>query len=280
MLVFGAVLIASRLVTVFPALFKMRQGHRMSLVPAINLSQLSELSLVLLAIGKASGDVSEKSVSIAAFAFAFLAVTSTYGILKSDAIVRRISPSLAKLGLPDLPGGPADAHPGENPRTIFLLGFFETASSLLEEIARDRPTLLPRVKVIDFNPEVIAKLRARGIEVVYGDISQRDVLEHAGVGHAETLVCTLPDSVLRGTSNRKLLRQLRELNPDAGIIVHAERIADVAVFYDEGASYVMTPRLLEARDLLGVLDAAEHDLDAEVRRAQQESLGDRREVVP
>jgi hypothetical protein len=42
----------------------------------------------------------------------------------------------------------------------------------------------------------------------------------------------------------------------------------------------MTPRLLEARDLLGVLDAAEHDLDAEVRRAQQESLGDRREVVP
>ena len=280
MLVFGVVLIASRLVTVFPALFKMRQGHRMSLVPAINLSQLSELSLVLLAIGKASGDVSEKSVSIAAFAFAFLAVTSTYGILKSDAIVRRISPSLAKLGLPDLPGGPADAHPGENPRTIFLLGFFETASSLLEEIARDRPTLLPRVKVIDFNPEVIAKLRARGIEVVYGDISQRDVLEHAGVGHAETLVCTLPDSVLRGTSNRKLLRQLRELNPDAGIIVHAERIADVAAFYDEGASYVMTPRLLEARDLLGVLDAAEHDLDAEVRRAQQESLGDRREVVP
>jgi hypothetical protein len=70
------------------------------------------------------------------------------------------------------------------------------------------------------------------------------------------------------------------LNSGARIIVHAERIADVAVFYDEGASYVMTPRLLEARDLLGVLDAAEHDLDAEVRRAQQESLGDRREVVP
>lgn len=280
MLVFGAVLVASRLVTVVPALMSMRQGHRMSLVPAINLSQLSELSLVLLAIGKASGDVSEKSVSIAAFAFAFLAVTSTYGILKSDAIVRWFSPWLTKLGLPDLPGGPADAHPAGNPRTIFLLGFFTTASSLLEEIARDRPALLPRLKVIDFNPEVIARLRARDIATVYGDISQRDVLEHAGAGHAETIVCTLPDSVLRGTSNRKLLRQLRELNPGARIIVHADRIADVAAFYDEGASYVMTPRLLEARDLLGVLDAAGHDLDAEVRREQKEWLEERREVVP
>jgi voltage-gated potassium channel Kch len=258
----------------------MRQGHRMSLVPAINLSQLSELSLVLLAIGKASGDVSEKSVSIAAFAFAFLAVTSTYGILKSDAIVRRISPWLTKLGLPDLPSGPADARPAGNPRTIFLLGFFTTASSLLEEIARDRPALLPRLKVIDFNPEVIARLRARDIATVYGDISQRDVLEHAGVGHAETIVCTLPDSVLRGTSNRKLLRQLRELNPGARIIVHADRIADVGAFYDDGAGYVMTPRLLEARDLLGVLDATGHDLDAEVRREQRESLEERREVVP
>jgi Kef-type K+ transport system membrane component KefB len=280
MLVCGAVLVAGRLLTVFPALFRMRQGHRMSLVPAIHLSQLSELSLVLLAIGRASGDVSEKSVSIAAFTFAFLAVTSTYGILQSDTIVRRVSPWLAKLGLPDLPGGHADARPGENPGTIFLLGFFETASSLLEEIARDRPALLPRLKVIDFNPEVIAKLRARGIDAVYGDISQRDVLEHAGAGHAETLVCTLPDSVLRGTSNRKLLRQLRELNPGARIIVHAGRIADVATCYDEGASYVMTPRLLEASDLLGLLDAAEHDLDAEVRRARRDSLGDRREVVP
>lgn len=63
-------------------------------------------------------------------------------------------------------------------------------------------------------------------------------------------------------------------------MVQAGRIADVATCYDEGASYVMTPRLLEARDLLDMLDAAGHDLDAEVRRARRESPGDRREVVP
>jgi Kef-type K+ transport system membrane component KefB len=52
-------LVGSRLLTVFPALYSMRQGYRISLLPAINLCQMSELSLVLLALGKASGDVSE-----------------------------------------------------------------------------------------------------------------------------------------------------------------------------------------------------------------------------
>jgi Kef-type K+ transport system membrane component KefB len=52
-------LVGSRFVTVFPPLYSMRQGCRTSLLPAINLCQLSELSLVLLALGYQSGDVSE-----------------------------------------------------------------------------------------------------------------------------------------------------------------------------------------------------------------------------
>src|ERR1039458_10490153 len=51
-------LVGSRLLTVFPPLYFLRQGYRISLLPAINLCQMSELSLVLLALGKANGDVS------------------------------------------------------------------------------------------------------------------------------------------------------------------------------------------------------------------------------
>ncbi len=280
MLVFSAVLVVTRMLTVFPVLFRMGMGHRMSLVPAINLSQLSELSLVLLAIGKASGDVSDKTISISAFAFAFLAVGSTYGILQSDALVRRASPWLRKAGFPDLTAAGHEAGFGEQAPSIFLLGFSWTASSLLEEIAREKPTMLPRLKVIDFNPETISKLRARGVAVVYGDISQRDVLEHAGIGEAEIIICSLSDSVLRGASNRKMLLQLRTLNARAEIIVHAERMNHVAELYADGASYVMTPRLLEARELLTVLEAVESDLVGEKRGEQLARMQDRHEVIP
>ncbi|MGN6641393.1 MAG: cation:proton antiporter domain-containing protein, partial [Verrucomicrobiota bacterium] len=86
MLLFSVFLVGSRLLTVFPPLHWMKMGHRISLLPAINLCQMSELSLVLLTLGHRSGDVSERSISIAAFAFAFLAVDTTYAIFGSDTI--------------------------------------------------------------------------------------------------------------------------------------------------------------------------------------------------
>lgn len=280
MLMVSMFVVGSRLLTVFPVLYRMRLGHRVSLLPAVNLCQMSELSLVLLAIGKESGVVSGNSVSIAAFAFAFLAIDSTYAILKNDTILRKTSPWLTNVRLPDLPQGDSDTAHLERPARIFILGFSWTASSLLEEIAREKSALLPEIRVVDFNPQVIERLRARGVRVAYGDISQRDTLQHAGVERAAIIICSLPDTVLKGASNRKLLQLLRDLNPNAQIIVHAEKIADVPGLYAAGANYVSVPRLLEATELLLVLDAADKNLLDQKRKEQTVQLEERREVIP
>lgn len=272
--------VGSRLATVFPVLYRMNLGHRISLLPAINLCQISELSIVLLTIGQKAGDVTEGTINIAALAFAFLAVDSTYAIMKNDFILRKTSPWLAKVRLPDLPQGESDTLLLERPARIFVLGFSWTASSLLEEITREKPAMLHDLLVVDFNPQVIERLRARGVRVVYGDISQRDMLHHAGVHHAEIIICSLPDIILKGVNNRKLLRQLRDLAPQAQIIVHAEKITDVPQLYAEGANYVSLPRLLEASDLLKVLDAAQKNLLDDKRKEQAEQLEDRNEVIP
>ena len=273
-------LVASRLVTVFPVLYALRQGFRVSLLPAINLSQLSELSLVLLALGLKSGDVSADTVGIAAFSFAFLAVGSTYGILQSDALLRAVTPWLRKMDLKDLNQGANEPSGGEKSKRICLLGFSWTASSLLAEIERNRPDLLAEIVVIDFNPVVHERLKAHTIHAVYGDITARDVLHHAGAGHAEFIICSLPNMVLKGADNLKMLRQLRELNPGAKIIVHAELLADVPKLYAAGASYVTAPRLLEAADLLQVVEAHEQKLLEQKQHAQLKQLEMRPEIIP
>jgi Trk K+ transport system NAD-binding subunit len=238
------------------------------------------LSLVLLALGRISGDVSENTVGIAAFAFAFLAVGSTYAILQNDRLLRWAIPGLDKLGLHDLHrGAPAD-EPGGKPARICLLGFSWTASSLLEDISRERSDLLPDVVVVDFNPIVHEKLHRRGVRAVYGDITQRDVLHHAGVAGCEIIICSLPNMVLKGADNLKMLRQLRELNPAAKIIVHAELLANIPMLYAAGAGFVTAPRLLEAADLLRAIEAAEKNLLDEKRGEQLKQLEDRNEVIP
>jgi len=260
MLVVSAFVVASRLASVFLPLYGMRQGHQGSLLPAINLAQMSELSLVILTLGRQAGDVSSGTMSIAAFAFSFLAVGSTYAVLQNDRILRLVSPWLKRWGCRDLDAGsPATAQPHHGKR-IFLLGFSWTASSLLEEITLRRSDLLEELQVIDFNPLVYQRLQRRGVSVSYGDIAQRDVLQHAGLAQARTIVCSLPDTVLKGASNLKLLRLVRELNPTAEVIMHAEKLADIPRLYEAGASYIITTRLLEAEELLQLVDAAEKHL--------------------
>ncbi len=273
-------LIGSRFATIFPVLYTMRQGYRVSLLPTINLCQMSELSLVLLALGKASGDVSENTIGIAAFAFAFLAVGSTYAILQSDGLLREAVPLLNKMDLQDLDQTVFIAASDEKHKRICLLGFSWTASSLVEEIQREQPALISEMTVVDFNPLVHERLRRRGVRAVYGDITQRDVLLHAGLASAEIIICSLPNTVLRGASNLKMLRQIRELNPTAHIIVHAELLSDIPALYAAGASYVSAPRLLEAADLLHAIDAAEKKLLGEKRAAQLAQLEERTEVIP
>ena len=273
-------LVGSRLLTVFPALYSMRQGYRISLLPAINLCQMSELSLVLLALGKANGDVSDNIIGIAAFSFALLAVDSTYAIFKNDYILQKTIPWLNKIGFRDLDQAAPTDGIGEKPKRICLLGFSWTASSLIEEISRDQSALLPDIVVVDFNPQVYEQLRKRGVQVIYGDITQRDVVHHAGVAECEIIICSLPNMVLKGADNLKMLRQLRELNLEAKIIVHAELLADIPVLYAAGASFVIAPRLLEAADLLHAIEAAEKNLLDEKRGEQLKQLEGRNEVIP
>jgi len=279
MAVFSLFLVGTRLLTIFPPLHLMRQGFLGSLFPAINLCQMSELSLVLLTLGAKAGDVSQNTMGIAAFAFAFLAVDSTYAIIKKEYILAKTKPWLLKLGFRDLDHQESETAKAHQSKRICLLGFSWTASSLLEEITREKPALLEQLLVVDFNPLVYQQLRQRGVPVIYGDITQREVLHHAGAAHAEVIVCSVPNTLLKGANNVKLLRMIRQLNPSAQIVMHAELLSDVPLLYREGANYVSVPRLLEAADLLKVLEATEHNLLEEKKAKQTDRLKERKEVI-
>ncbi len=273
--------VASRFLTVFPTLYHLRMGHRLSLLASLQLSQVSEFSLVILALGFKSGHIGSPTAAIVAYTFVVLAVASSYAITRPGPLLALASRGLKFIGLPDRDAeNPEPAGEQAAPKDIYWLGFFWAASSLLEEISRHQPNWISRLAIVDFNPEVHAKLKARGIRAIYGDISRRETLAHAGLEHAKIILCTLPNMVLKGTDNLRLLLQLREINPTAQIIVHAETLADAPKLYAAGASYVTLPRLLEADDLREALDAAASGRLKQKRALQANELAGREEVIP
>lgn len=276
--------VVSRVLTTFLPLYFMKQGLRASLLPALNLAQISEFSLVIIQTGIIANHITPETSSAASFAFVILAVLSTFVIMRSDPITRWMIRLLKRIGFRDLDHGDAsgDEH-GEGhgtARRIVILGFFRAASALVSEIERQNKSLLDQISVVDFNPNVFRTLTARGIHVIYGDISNIDTLLHAGVGKAEIIILSVPDSLLKGANNEKLVRHVRSMNPDAKIISTADLLADVSDIYAAGADYVTVTRLTDAAELYKVIDAADQGLLEEKRAEMDNLLSERREVLP
>jgi FlaA1/EpsC-like NDP-sugar epimerase len=217
------------------------------------------------------------------FAFVVLAVLSTFAISKSDQVTRILIGPLKRIGLRDLDHRQeADGHEGGHgdARRIVILGFFRAASALLSEIERRNPPVLEQITVIDFNPVVFRTLTDRGMHVVYGDISNVETLVHAGVGKSELIILSIPDALLKGADNEKLVRHVRSLNPTAKIVATADMLSSVNDLYAAGADYVTVTRLSDAHELYSVIEAAHAGLLEEKRVEMDALLSERREVLP
>jgi voltage-gated potassium channel Kch len=204
--------------------------------------------------------------------------------MRSDQITRASIGPLKRIGIRDLDhvnaadAGHEEGH-GEA-RRVVILGFFRAASALLNEIERRNPVFLDQLTVIDFNPNVFRTLAGRGLHVIYGDISNVDTLVHAGVGKAELIILSVPDSLLKGADNEKLVRHVRTLNPTAKIVATADLLADVADLYAAGADYVTVTRISDAQELYTVIEAADAGLLDDKRTEMDAQLAERKEVLP
>ena len=199
--------LASRLLAIFPVLYWLGNGVRASLIPAINLAQMSEFSLVITSLGLALNHISSELVATLTFVFAITSTLSTYLIAYNHEIQSRLAPLLLKIGFTSgarqrrrhRSGGS-----GEFNCVSWLLPRGQLHSSRAGVDAKETEDngILAPILVIDFNPQVLQELKRRGIKCLYGDIAHMDTLHHAHIHSARIVACTISDNILRGTSSR------------------------------------------------------------------------------
>lgn len=278
--------IVSRVVVV-PILYALRLGLRSSIVPAINLAQVSEFSIVIAFLGVSSHpqQISTDVLTVVILTFAVTSVASTYMINSSHAIQSLLTGLLKSVGLRDLDasaGAGEENH--EKPYPVVFLGFFRDASSILYEFEHEGDVeesrdFVSKILVIDFNPTVMRELRRRGIKCLYGDIAHIDSLRHAGIDGAELVVSSITDDVLRGTSNLRLLKSVRTHSPHVRVVLTTEHIPQALKFYEAGADFVFIPRLYSAAAVARILRKGLKDGFQEVRQQAIGHLSHRQEVL-
>ncbi len=277
--------IASRVVVV-PILYALRLGLRTSIVPAINLAQVSEFSIVIASLGVSlqPRQISQDVLTIVIVTFAITSVASTYMINLSHPIQRVLTTWFKAIGLKDLDADKGSETDGDRRYPVILLGFFRDTSSILYEFehegeAEEAREFVDKIQVIDYNPTVMHELRKRGIKCVYGDIAHADTLRHAGIEHAELVVSSITDDVLRGTSNLRLMKSVHNISPNAHVVLTTDHIPQALKFYEEGADFVFIPRLYSAAACARILRKGLGEGFEEVRSQAIGHLSKRQEVL-
>jgi Kef-type K+ transport system membrane component KefB len=278
--VVAVVAVVLRYLVFLPVLYATGLDRRNSVSVSTKLAQVSEFCLVIVYLGSQLGHISGTHVSIVIFAFVITALLTPVLFAASDRLYQTLRPVLDLVGIRSR-GVRPEAESAEAPRLV-LLGFHRIGSALLADLERLHPDLVPHTLVVDINTAVHPDITQRGAQVLYGDIASIEVLRHAGVDEAEVIVSTVPDELLKGTTNEQLVRQLRQLAPKAVIIANCTRVSQAAGLRAAGADHVFRP---PSEVALGILPAIYAALNAslpsylEAFEEEHGRLDRRREVI-
>jgi len=227
MIIVGKAIIWTVVVRVFG------QPVRTALLTGLGLTQIGEFSFILVQVARDAGLVGEDVYN------ATLAA-SLITILLNGLLVRHGSDAVA-LWLRRARTDVA-ATPPATPAAVVLCGFGRVGS----EIGEALETFGVPFNVVERDPDIAARLRARGIPCVFGDAGHRALLARAGVDTASLVIVALPEI----EPARLAVAAARMLRPDVPVLARAHGRAEAEALRAKGASEVIQPELEASATLI------------------------------
>jgi len=227
------------------ALGSLGYTKRTSFFTAISLTQISEFSFIIIAIGLSLNQISSEISSIIILTGIFTIFISTYLMYFCDKIYLKISKYLSifeKKGIKE------KSNKEKKEYDYVLLGYNRTGFSLLKSLIKLNKTFV----VIDYDPAVIDRLKKKKIPFIYGDASDVEMLDEINIEKAKLIISTIPET----DSTILLINKIKNKNKDTIIIVTARQINEAIEFYKLGADYVILPHFLGGKNTAELIERA------------------------
>lgn len=245
-----------RFISIAPIVYSAKRGLRNGFVTSLNLSQISEFSLVIIALGQGYGHVTPDVRSLILNSMILSSVLSTYLILFNHEIAALLMKAFYIFGLSDRKKehhiNIENMH-DESKRDIILLGYFRIGQSLVDYIHVISPDLAKRILVVDYNPANKNILHDKGFKWEYADLAHPDTLTHIGIDHASIIICSISDVFLKGITNQRLLEQLKKIAPEAKYIMTVDEMEQKKKLMKRGAYRVVVPGEITGEFLFDLL---------------------------
>jgi Kef-type K+ transport system membrane component KefB len=213
---------------------------RVGFLAGLTVSQISEFSLILGALGVSLGHIDDEALALITAVGLMTISASTYAILYSHPLYDRLA---QWLGIFERS---RDAYAGEEevereePVEVVVCGGGRYGGRLAGTLAeRGR-----RVLIVDFDPRAIERWRDSGQPAIYGDIEDPELPAALPLGEIEWVVSTVP----RVDAGLSLLHSLEHHGYRGRVAVTVHHEEDAALLRERGANLVLSPFADAARD--------------------------------
>ncbi|MFP4538370.1 MAG: cation:proton antiporter [Dichotomicrobium sp.] len=245
---------------------------RTGFLAGLTVAQISEFSLIFIAMGVSLGHVDQDALGLVTMVGLVTIAASTYMITYSHQLYALFEPL---LGIFERKGTPREAGedttlPGKDYAVlIFGLGRFGTAIGLRLQKRGIR------VLGVDFNPLAVRRWRELGLDTEYGDATDPEFVAELPLTHAEWIVSTIPIHPT-GLSHEDTRTTLIQLTRAAGfrgrIAVASHHARDTEELFGAGADIVLEPFQDAADRAVELLSGAQEEQRTEIPQIETEEM--------
>src|SRR6056297_3170371 len=243
---------------------------RTGFLAGLTVAQISEFSLIFVAMGVSLGHVQEDALGLVTMVGLVTIAASTYMITYSHqlyALLERFLGVFERKGTPR-ESSQAGAH-REDGYTVIVFGLGRFGTAIGMRLKRRGI----RVLGVDFNPFAIRRWRELGLDTEFGDASDPEFLAGLPLARAQWIVSTIPiyPTGLSHEDTRTTLIQISRAHGFRGrIAVASHNAKDTEELFGSGADIVLEPFQDAADRAVELLCGAEEEKRTQIPTIQSE----------
>lgn len=198
----------------------------------LTVAQISEFSIIFMLLGQRHGQVDAQAVTLVTIIGIITIAVSSYMIIYSDRLYSLFENYLSLFERRKTKNEQVKHHNYD----AVLFGYLRGGAEFIKVFRG----ITSKYIVIDYDPDAIDQLERHDIPYLYGDATDIELLEEAGLDKAKLVVSTITDH----DTNVFLVQLLEKTNPGVVVICHADSVSQAAKLYELGASYVVMPHFI------------------------------------
>lgn len=241
-LVFSVFVLVGNPIIVMVIMGLMGYRKRTGFLAGLTVAQISEFSLIFMAMGLSLGHVSAESLGLVTLVGLITIAISVYMITYSHSLYSKLEHWLAifERRQPFREESLEEQHTGKQPYDVILFGLGRYGKAIAHYLQKEGFSLL----AVDFNPDEVRRWRNQGHRVMYGDASDLAFVSDLPLQGVKWVVSAMPQHDLGVTHEdprTSLIEGLKQQQYSGGIAIFAQQLADQRMLKEKGATLILLP---------------------------------------